>query len=509
MAEQDRFGTHFGADKTGAIKDHVEDHVTQTIRDHKLPRGSGAEQDRLGGWFGGKVPEDTHVFDKLPRASGAEQDRWGHWFGGKAPYDARRAKEFVKDLAGTSGAEQDRYGSHFGEENLPSARDVVDKVTPAADKDRVGGWFRRAKESIPSLDDVKETLPRSSGAEQDRFESHFGRRPTNPIPPVNATAIGLLQSAILPSFAFHSGLSTVAYAVARYTDRAEVKDYLWPAGMTANAWWSAIGTRVVYDGLSVSHAWRTLTYPQKLLLTGVTAWGVRLLYRVASRSLRRGKDDPRYVTAKKKDPAGFWNKALLGMFVPEAVAQTIVSLPFTLPFRASLESVAASPDVSYKSLDTTIGVFLFSAGFALEVLADTQLEAHKEKNKTDLNRDGVWSIVRHPNYLGDTLIHISFPFLLLGASAMHPLTVLGPIANYLFLRYVGGDRENEESQEERYTKGAGANPVKAQQLAEYRRDKNSFWPDVKELQNQWTWVVVGAGAAGVVIEQGVRAWLRG
>lgn len=45
-------------------------------------------------------------------------------------------------------------------------------------------------------------------------------------------------------------------------------------------------------------------------------------------------------------------------------------------------------------------VFVFSAGFALEVLADYQLNKHKKKTgNASLNREGVWSIVRHPKYV--------------------------------------------------------------------------------------------------------------
>lgn len=44
-----------------------------------------------------------------------------------------------------------------------------------------------------------------------------------------------------------------------------------------------------------------------------------------------------------------------------------------------------------------LAVFVFSAGFALEVLADYQLSSHKKKTgDATLNRSGVWSIVRHP-----------------------------------------------------------------------------------------------------------------
>lgn len=45
-------------------------------------------------------------------------------------------------------------------------------------------------------------------------------------------------------------------------------------------------------------------------------------------------------------------------------------------------------------------VFVFTAGFALEVLADYQLNKHKKKTgNATLNREGVWSIVRHPKYV--------------------------------------------------------------------------------------------------------------
>lgn len=83
-----------------------------------------------------------------------------------------------------------------------------------------------------------------------------------------------------------------------------------------------------------------------------------------------------------------------------------------------------------------------------------------------------------------------------------PVELLGPIANYVFLRYFGGDKENEASQEERYKK---EDPTKMAQLNDYREAKNSFWPGVEELKNQWTWIVVGASAVGVALEQGLRS----
>ena len=101
-------------------------------------------------------------------------------------------------------------------------------------------------------------------------------------------------------------------------------------------------------------------------------------------------------------------------------------------------------------------------------------------------------------------MHLSFPVLLLGAGLLHPLAALGPAANYVFLRLVGGDRETEAQQETRY---AAESPAKLAQLHEYRASTNSFWPAPREAANPWTWAVVAAGAAGVLVERGVRTLL--
>jgi steroid 5-alpha reductase family enzyme len=410
-AEQDRYGGWLGGDKAEKVQHAVQEH---------LPRTSGAEQDRYGGWLGGDKAEKVQhaVQEHLPKTSGAEQDRYGGWFGGGQVDQARDA--VGRHLPQTSGAEQDRYGSRFGGNKLDEAQRYVPK-TSGAEQDRYGGWFGGDK--LPSRTEFEKNLPNGSGAEQDRYGGWFGghkgpsaQQIRDRLPNVSGaeqdryashfqpgsgrylgtTTLGLLQHTVLPSFGLHAGLGAIAYGVGRFTDRAEVKDYLWPSGQVANAWWSAIGIPVVYGGLSVSAAWSALSYDQKLLLTGVSAWGLRLFYRVVSRSLRRGEDDARYVTAKKQDP-GFWNKALFSLFLPEAIAQTLITLPFVLPFRAPISSAENSLSFGAPAISHSLAVFLFAAGYATELLADYQLEAHaRTTGNSTLNRSGVWSIVRHP-----------------------------------------------------------------------------------------------------------------
>lgn len=202
--------------------------------------------------------------------------------------------------------------------------------------------------------------------------------------------VGIFKDTLAPSLALHSGMAVVAWAAGRYTDRVDAKDWLWPSGQVVNAWWSSIGRRVFVDGVPFVRALAILSWPERLILTVVTLWGGRLFYRIASRSVARGKDDPRYEAEKKEE--GFWAKALVGKFLPEALFQTVVSLPFVAPFRHQGAVMSG-----YHPYVQAFAVGLFSAGFGLGVLADYQLEQHEQKGSAaGVLREGVWSIVRNP-----------------------------------------------------------------------------------------------------------------
>lgn len=105
------------------------------------------------------------------------------------------------------------------------------------------------------------------------------------------------------------------------------------------------------------------------------------------------------------------------------------------------------------------------------------------------------------SYLGDALVHASFPILLYGSGLLHPLSLLGPLANYIFLRHIGGTKQKEKHQERRYS---ASDPEKFAQLEQWRQESNSFWPRKKEAQNPWLWTVVGLGVAGVAVEKLLR-----
>lgn len=203
--------------------------------------------------------------------------------------------------------------------------------------------------------------------------------------------VGILKDTLAPSLTLHSGLAVIAYGISRYTQRVEVKDWLWPSGQVANAWWSAIGRRLA-AGLTITQALHRLSWHERVVLTGVTLWGGRLFYRIARRSIQRGEDDPRYAEVKKEE--GFWNSALFKIFIPEAFFQMLISLPFTAPFRHE-----GAVMMGYHPFIQMFAVGLFSSGLALETLADYQLDQYKAEGGRGILREGVWSIVRNPKYV--------------------------------------------------------------------------------------------------------------
>ena len=204
--------------------------------------------------------------------------------------------------------------------------------------------------------------------------------------------VGILRTTLLPNLIFHTTLALPTYLLARSTNYLEAKYLLCYSVQVANPWYSSIGRRVLFANVPFRTALRTLSKPGCLVLTGVTLWGTRLFYRVASRALRRGSDDSRYKNEKTAD--GFWNRALFTLFLPEALAQAVISLPFTAPFTHVGPVLICPRDIRMWLEALAIG--MWSMGMALEVMADWQLESHKQSGDVGLCTNGVWSIVRHP-----------------------------------------------------------------------------------------------------------------
>lgn len=83
------------------------------------------------------------------------------------------------------------------------------------------------------------------------------------------------------------------------------------------------------------------------------------------------------------------------------------------------------------------GIFLFAVGFAVEAIADAQLERFKARAEPGAVMDrGLWRYSRHPNYFGDALLWWGLYLLAAGAGAWW--TVFGPVLMTVLLLKVSG-----------------------------------------------------------------------
>ena len=202
--------------------------------------------------------------------------------------------------------------------------------------------------------------------------------------------VGIFRDTLLPTLGYNLGIYGIAYGIGRATNTVATKDVVFPVGVMFNSWWSAVGRRVYYLGLPFSQAIQMQSRPEKLLLGGVTLWGAYKLAYQEYKYFSRDSDDPQYEVAKREE--GFWNKALVSHYLPDALASTLIALPFTAPFRHQ-----GTVMTGYHPILQSTAVGLFAAGFTLEVLANVQYEQHKAKSTTGVG-DTIWSVLSQPKF---------------------------------------------------------------------------------------------------------------
>lgn len=88
-----------------------------------------------------------------------------------------------------------------------------------------------------------------------------------------------------------------------------------------------------------------------------------------------------------------------------------------------------------------IGLSVWMLGFSIEVIADSQKNSFRnnKNNKNLFIKTGLWSMCRHPNYLGEILLWtgifcLAYPYLI----GWKILSIISPFFVYFLLTYVSG-----------------------------------------------------------------------
>lgn len=205
-----------------------------------------------------------------------------------------------------------------------------------------------------------------------------------------------------------SGVITYCFIVGQLTKNSSQTDKLWSI-------------------VPIYYVWQItafVNFPSKMVLMSVlvTIWGLRLTYNFGRRGgyswkFWSGEEDYRWDVLRKKP--GFSNPivwALFDLFFISGYQQVLILL-FTLPI---LTVVGTSGADTIGIWDVSLAL-LFISWVVIEFVADQQqynfqTEKHRRMKSGEplgdyahgFTRNGLWGIVRHPNYAMEQMIWLTF-----------------------------------------------------------------------------------------------------
>jgi steroid 5-alpha reductase family enzyme len=166
-----------------------------------------------------------------------------------------------------------------------------------------------------------------------------------------------------------------------------------------------------------------------LVMALVTIWGFRLSLHITVRNLG-GSEDDRYAAMRRRWGKDFAVASLVTVFALQGTIAWIVSLPVQVAVSSRLPPALTALDYA--------GLAVWSAGFAIETIADYQLAGFKadQRNEGLLMDRGLWRYSRHPNYFGDCVVW--WGFFLFAAATGAWWTAVGPaLMTFLLVRVSG------------------------------------------------------------------------
>lgn len=200
----------------------------------------------------------------------------------------------------------------------------------------------------------------------------------------------------------------------RHTTNATIVDVLWSACVGI----SALAFALLGDGAS---------WPRIALGLAGGIWGLRLATHLGMRAHRR-PEDGRYQALREH-----WQGAAQLRFFLVFQIQALIVVLFALPFLAVARNGAIHPGW------LVAGAAVWLLGVGGEAVADRQLNRFRANpyHAGRTFRDGLWRYSRHPNYFFEWLHWFAYVCFAVG-SPLWWLAWTGPLAMYLFLRYMSG-----------------------------------------------------------------------
>ena len=163
-----------------------------------------------------------------------------------------------------------------------------------------------------------------------------------------------------------------------------------------------------------------------LLATLIVIWAVRLgsfLYR----RVHKAGSDSRFDEIKRSGPRFLLAWTLQGLWVSFSLA-------------AALAAISSTERIPF-DFWAGLGLLVWLAGFAIEVIADRQKSQFRAdpKNKQEFINSGLWAWSRHPNYFGEIVLWIGIALIALPVlRGWQYVTLISPIFVIFLLTRVSG-----------------------------------------------------------------------
>ncbi|MDW3192407.1 MAG: DUF1295 domain-containing protein [Cytophagales bacterium] len=171
----------------------------------------------------------------------------------------------------------------------------------------------------------------------------------------------------------------------------------------------------------------------------ILLWAIRLGGYLFRRILQKGKDS-------RFDSFRHSIRGFGGFYTLQAISIWIVILP-------TIAALSSNIDFSPHLVEFSIGSIVFMIGWLLEIVADHQKFNFRSLASNDgkFMSEGLFSIIRFPNYLGEILVWSGIFITTIPAlSGLSWLTIVGPIWITFLLIKVSGIPYLERSNKERY-----------------------------------------------------------
>ena len=178
--------------------------------------------------------------------------------------------------------------------------------------------------------------------------------------------------------------------------------------------------------LTVLYITDTRNISDYIIVTCIVLWAIRLGSFLFMRIHKAG-EDRRFRDIKPNFTRFFMTWTLQGMWVSMCL----------LCVATAISSGIITNSIFY------IGLVIFIAGFAIEVVADNQKTVFRKNiaNKDKFISTGLWAYSRHPNYFGEILLWFGIAIMSFSSlNGLQYLTLISPIFVYILLVYISGIR---------------------------------------------------------------------